>query len=732
MLDNWSISRRIGAGFLLLNLMVIGLAVFAQRSVDSLGKGYLEYQAISTQSVAAAAYMEDMLEAQVAVFQYRTAPAAAIAADVISNLDEIVTDTVLIKAFDSAPARAARVETIQSNAAAYQLAFREMSAELGQATEIRATLGQTTTALKDQMNAIFAQTIQVGSPATVSAAGRCLQALMNAIVASNTYFANADTATLEDTRNALTRFERALRQLEALNQQDQIAEQLNILEQLYRGYPELLVSYHDAFQAANLIAVDQLDRLGVEIASALDALVDDITDRQATLGNQGEMILDDLLTGIPVIGTIATLVAIGAAFAIARWITLDVRKLADATDALAAGDHTITISQTDAPHELGRMTRALGVFRQAQIDKSAASQERAELRAQQDKVVNAMKVKLASLAEGDLRSLITDPFASDYEDLRHNYNQAVQSLDRAVTEVAATGRRIGATTQSANAATNDLSQRTENQAATLEQTAAALDELTASVKSAAAHARSVDASVDKARTEATRNGEVVGQAVAAMSEIENSSKQITQVIGVIDDIAFQTNLLALNAGVEAARAGESGKGFAVVASEVRALAQRSSEAAKQISSLISNSSRHVAQGTTLVGHAGEALNEIITQVNDIAAMTSQIATSAEEQAIGLSEINIGVNQLDQVTQQNAAMVQDSLSRGEDLAADTARLGELMAHFSVTRTNHGGPAQEQASPIKVHELDLPDVAPLRKTTQHLAATGTDDAAVWEDF
>ncbi|MEJ8560828.1 methyl-accepting chemotaxis protein [Yoonia sp. GPGPB17] len=219
-----------------------------------------------------------------------------------------------------------------------------------------------------------------------------------------------------------------------------------------------------------------------------------------------------------------------------------------------------------------------------------------------------------------------------------------------------------------------------------------------------------------------------------MGEIEESSKQITQVIGVIDDIAFQTNLLALNAGVEAARAGESGKGFAVVASEVRALAQRSADAAKEISGLIENSSRHVSQGTQLVGNAGEALSEIITQVNDISSMTSQIATSAEEQAIGLSEINMGVNQLDQATQQNAAMVQESISRGEVLASATDRLSTLIHHFKVSR-DAAKPAPVTEAPdalsaaiAKTH-IDRPSAPP---PLQKAAASSGSAQPNWEDF
>ena len=353
-----------------------------------------------------------------------------------------------------------------------------------------------------------------------------------------------------------------------------------------------------------------------------------------------------------------------------RWITGSVTRLADTTDALAGGNNDVVITGTDHQHELGRMARALGIFRDSQLERIDAAKNSARQRAEQDSVVGTMKDELARLAQGDLTHKINQPFASDHDDLRINFNTAIDALHEAITRVKHTAQMITDTTSQATADTAELSQRTENQAATLEETAAALDELTASVRSAAEHAKSVDISVNRARTEATKNGEIVAQAVAAMAAIEQSSNQITQVIGVIDDIAFQTNLLALNAGVEAARAGDSGRGFAVVASEVRALTQRSAEAAKEISGLIANSSRHVKQGTQLVGSAGEALSEIITQVNDIANMTSQIATSAEEQSIGLSEIIIGVNQLDQVTQQNAAMVQQSMSRGTTLTQAT--------------------------------------------------------------
>jgi methyl-accepting chemotaxis protein len=244
---------------------------------------------------------------------------------------------------------------------------------------------------------------------------------------------------------------------------------------------------------------------------------------------------------------------------------------------------------------------------------------------------------------------------------------------------------------------NDLSKRTEQQAASLEQTAAALDQITATVKKTADGAIQARSAVATAKADAENSGVVVGQAVTAMGEIEQSSRKISSIIGVIDEIAFQTNLLALNAGVEAARAGDAGRGFAVVASEVRALAQRSAEAAKEIKALISASNTQVAAGVGLVGETGKALTRIVTQIAEINGVVTDIAASAQEQATGLNEVNTAVNQMDQVTQQNAAMVEESTAASFALAQEAEDLTRMMSQFKVGVQAIGGARASKTRP-----------------------------------
>ncbi len=401
-------------------------------------------------------------------------------------------------------------------------------------------------------------------------------------------------------------------------------------------------------------------------------------------------------------------------FGVAFWLTRNIARplsaLAVQTSQIRTGALDLTIDGIGRHDEIGTLAVAIDRFRLDGLEKrdlETAATEARQLheteRAQQENLRTAMNTQLAAvvsavagglsrLADGDLLHRITAPFAVEYEKLRADFNDAVAKLQATMTDVSGATDTIRSSSGQIASASDDMARRTEQQAATLEQTAAALDQITATVRRTAEGSVQARKLVQTARDDSERSGEVVGRAVDAMSNIVQSSTQIGNITGVIDEIAFQTNLLALNAGIEAARAGDAGRGFAVVASEVRALAQRSADAAKEITSLIKMSGSQVKTGVELVDEAVKSLNRIAAQVSTIDGIVADIAASAQEQATGLSQINTAINAMDQATQQNAAMVQQSTAAASTLAQDSDHLSSLIARFTLAEQTKSGRQQ----------------------------------------
>jgi methyl-accepting chemotaxis protein len=370
---------------------------------------------------------------------------------------------------------------------------------------------------------------------------------------------------------------------------------------------------------------------------------------------------------------------------------------------LAKGGREVWIQASYNPI-LDQAGRPIGVIKIA-TDITAAEQERLTgetkrkaLETEQEHVVRAVATALDRLSKGDLTAQIEGRFEGGYAQIRDNFNGAVDSLRTALSTIADAMAGLTAGSEEILVAVGNMARRTEQQAATLEETAAALDQVTATVRSTASGAAEASQAAGGAKTEAERSGEIVREAVQAMHGIEEGSRKVTEILAVIDEIAFQTNLLALNAGVEAARAGDAGRGFAVVAQEVRALAQRSAEAAREIKGLISSSRSQVEQGVRSVGATGEALSQLVDLAVQIDHVVSDVARSAKEQSTGLGQVNSAVNDMDKVTQQNAAMVEQTTAAAAQLQGRAAELDAAIGRFNLGRSAAPAPARSQAGAV----------------------------------
>ena len=452
-------------------------------------------------------------------------------------------------------------------------------------------------------------------------------------------------------------------------------------------------------------------------------------------------------------GIFVALLAALLAWLLSRITVRPIVGMTAAMGRLASGEHDIDVPAVGRGDEVGRMADAVLVFKQAAIEKLRLAGETDRMRddaERQRQMSDEQKAReegeirfametlasgLSALSAGNIAARLDRAFAPQFDSVRADFNNAVEKLEAALQSVGRNASAINAGAGEIRSAADDLAHRTEQQAASVEETAAALEQVTTTVRDSAKRAEDVGHLVERARVGAEKSGEVVRKAVSAMQQIEKSSGEISNIISVIDDIAFQTNLLALNAGVEAARAGDAGKGFAVVAQEVRELAQRSANAAKEIKALITTSSQQVNTGVSLVGETGKALELIVSEVQEVNRHVGAIVTATREQSTGLQEINTAVNNMDQGTQKNAAMVEEQTAASHALAREAAALNELLQQFRLS--NSAQPVS--ARPVAATARSKPAVSPARALGRTVAkafgSKATTAAAAqdeWEEF
>ncbi|AWI57780.1 chemotaxis protein [Sinorhizobium fredii USDA 205] len=468
---------------------------------------------------------------------------------------------------------------------------------------------------------------------------------------------------------------------------------------------------------------ERMNSLLTEFTDAAASLATERTE-EARVASSNALLLQAVVGVLVMVGMLALIWFHGNA------LRRGILGLRDSMQRIHSGDLASAVAALERGDEIGEMARSVDLFRAAAMEKrsleqdAAASrdeveQERERQAAEREQAVGRIKAAvdalgraLNQLAEGNLAVAIREPFEEGLDTLRRDFNNTVERLSHVLSNVKENVVSIDSNGRQMRSAADDLARRTERQAASLEQTSAALEEITVTVKTATNRAEEASLMVGETRVNAEESGRIVGEAISAMARIEGASNEIGKIINVIDEIAFQTNLLALNAGVEAARAGEAGKGFAVVAQEVRELAQRAAGAAKDIKALVSRSGTEVETGVKLVQATGDALGRIGANVVRINEHMSSIVQAAREQSTGLNEINAAVSQLDQMTQQNAAMVEETNAASHTLAQDAEKLSELLSQF------RNGQASETAMRAAAPAAAAPSMKanPARSNTQ----------------
>lgn len=728
----------LGFGSVLVVLGVIaGAGVFSNLTNKA---SFADYRESARQTNEAGRIQANMLEARLAFRKFRAEPTDELKQDVTTRLATTKASVDTMLSYKLTDAAKTTVSSFHGFVDTYAQGFDKVVSLQTQREElVDGTLDTLGPKMAEELETITESIAASGNVETVAALERVKYEISSLRLGTNKFLLNNSDAAFENAKTFAETAREEVAKIKASSTDAAVTATLDTLATELATYETAIQSVHDVIKSRNQVINESMNVAGDQLSTSVEQLKLDLKKTQDTLGPQIQSTMETAVVIGSTLAAIGLLMAGFIAFFIARSITVPVGQITSAMGSLADNKLDTVIPGLDHKSEIGLMAKAVDVFKQNAIkirdlaaQEAALQEKNADLQSNIATVVDAAVAGdftrritkqydnpdldrfaanvntlvqsvdtgiaetgrvISALAKGDLTESMEGRYQGVFANLQTNVNETMTSLRNLMQQVRQSADAINGGADEIRQASNDLSKRTETQAASLEETSSALEEITVAVKTSTERAQDSSKMVTEARQFAEASSGVVGEATSAMSRIEQASKEISQIINVIDEIAFQTNLLALNAGVEAARAGEAGKGFAVVAQEVRELAQRSATAAKDIKTLITKSSQEVQTGVDLVSSTGQALSDIQVKVVGIASQVTSIATAAQEQSTGLNEVNMAVNQMDQMTQQNAAMVEEAAASTAKLAEETAHLRSLVARFKVQKD---GNAQRYAA------------------------------------